>query len=117
MYQTTQPLYVESAGIEEGIMLTSNDYCPECGGVSHSDSPLVLEHSDLSCSFRWDGEQWKPLPYEIIERERYGDDFAADLDEAFNTLFDELDKLPKEHRTKAFDMLSKNPWFNEAERS
>jgi hypothetical protein len=52
------------------------------------------------------------------EREQMDrEDLAADLDEAFNTLFDELDKLPKEHRTKAFDMLSKNPWFNEAERS
>jgi hypothetical protein len=37
---------------------------------------------------------------------------AAELEETFNTLFDELDKLPKEHRAKAFDMLSKTPWFN-----
>jgi hypothetical protein len=51
------------------------------------------------------------------EREQMDrEDLAADLDEAFNTLFDELHKLPKEHRTKAFDMLSKTPWFNEAER-
>ena len=52
------------------------------------------------------------------EREQMDrEDLAADLDEAFNTLFDELDKLPKEHRAKAFTMLSKTPWFNEAERT
>jgi hypothetical protein len=42
----------------------------------------------------------------------HAESMAAEFDEAFNTLFDELDKLPKEHRTKAFDMLSKTPWFN-----
>jgi hypothetical protein len=47
-----------------------------------------------------------------IDPVREAENLAADFDEAFNTLFDELDKLPKEHRTKAFDMLSKTPWFN-----
>jgi hypothetical protein len=50
------------------------------------------------------------------EREQMDrEDLAADLDEAFNTLFDELDKLPKEHRTKAFTMLSETPWFKNQE--
>jgi hypothetical protein len=52
-----------------------------------------------------------------IDPVREAEDLAAEFDMAFNTLFDELDKMPKEHRTKAFDMLSKTPWFNEAERT
>ena len=43
------------------------------------------------------------------------EDLAAEFDEAFNTLFDELEKLPKDHRAKAFDMLSKTPWFQRKE--
>ena len=47
------------------------------------------------------------------EREQMeNEDFATELDEAFNTLFDELEKMPKECRTKAFEMLSSTPWFN-----
>jgi hypothetical protein len=77
--------------------------------------PQFKYHEDSSCSFRWDGEHWKPLPYSVIERERYGMDLASDFDEAFNTLFDELDKMPREHRTKAFTMLSETPWFKARE--
>ncbi len=40
---------------------------------------------------------------------------AAELEQTFHTLFDELDKLPKEHRAKAFDMLSNTPWFKQTE--
>ncbi len=40
---------------------------------------------------------------------------AAELEQTFNTLFDELDKLPKEYRARAFDMLSKTPWFKQTE--
>lgn len=54
--------------------MTTTNYCPECGGVSRSNSPLIYEHSDFSCSFRWDGERWKPITFETIERERYGED-------------------------------------------
>jgi len=34
---------------------------------------------------------------------------AAEFEQTFNTLFDELDKLPEEHRKKAFTMLSNTP--------
>ena len=40
---------------------------------------------------------------------------AAEFEQTFNTLFDELDKMPEEHRAKAFDMLSKTPWFKREE--
>jgi hypothetical protein len=52
-----------------------------------------------------------------IDPVREAEDLAAEFDMAFETLFDELDKMPKEHRAKAFTMLSKTPWFNEAERT
>ena len=40
---------------------------------------------------------------------------AAEFEQTFNTLFDELDKLPIEHRKKAFTMLSNTPWFKREE--
>jgi hypothetical protein len=48
----------------------------------------------------------------MIHPVQEAESMAADFDEAFNTLFDELEKMPKEHREKAFTMLSKTPWFN-----
>jgi hypothetical protein len=51
----------------------------------------------------------------MIHPVQHAESLAAELEETFNTLFDELDKLPKEHRAKAFDMLSNTPWFKQAE--
>jgi hypothetical protein len=48
----------------------------------------------------------------MIDPIQCAESIAAEFDEAFNTLFDELDKLPKEHRAKALDTLSQTPWFN-----
>ncbi len=37
-------------------------FCPECGGVFFAGTSLVYEHSNLSCSMRWDQQErkWKP---------------------------------------------------------
>jgi hypothetical protein len=51
----------------------------------------------------------------MIHPVEHAESIAAELEETFNTLFDELDKLPKEHREKAFTMLSNTPWFKRAE--
>ena len=51
----------------------------------------------------------------MIHPVEYAESMAAELEQTFNTLFDELDKLPIEHRKKAFTMLSNTPWFKRAE--
>ena len=51
----------------------------------------------------------------MIHPVQHAESMAAELEQTFNTLFDELDKLPEEHRKKAFTMLSNTPWFKQAE--
>jgi len=51
----------------------------------------------------------------MIDPIRHTENLSAEFDEAFNTLFDELDKMPNEHRTRAFQTLSKTPWFKHDE--
>lgn len=50
-------------------MLTTNDYCPECGGIRQQTqhvvhAPQFKYHSDYDCSFRWNAEMegWEPGP-------------------------------------------------------
>lgn len=48
----------------------------------------------------------------MIDPVRDAEYLAVEYEQTFNTIFDELDKLPKEHRAKAFSALSKTLWFN-----
>jgi Asp-tRNA(Asn)/Glu-tRNA(Gln) amidotransferase C subunit len=40
---------------------------------------------------------------------------AAEFERTLNGLFDQIDKLPPEHREKAFQVMANTPWFRETE--
>lgn len=76
--------------------------------VNASDAP-----NSVTCIY---GERGKSKEDIVIDPIQCAENLAAEFDEAFNTLFDELDKLPKEHRAKALDTLSQTPWFNRGQK-